>query len=152
MACPSFVLAPGINGSSMTQARCKIAGWATHQQKRKKWAQKEKDVDHGRPRKNEGRNHAEPQQAFDGPVCKRPSPGPQRVWAPQWFFFFSPILYLFQKPVVGCLRWLPGACYLVWLEAWIQKLMPGSCLKSLCFLPDQASVRRCVLVGVLKLI
>jgi hypothetical protein len=95
----------------MTQARCKIAGWATHQQKRKKWAQKEKDVDHGRPRKNEGRNHAEPQQAFDGPVCKRPSPGPQRVWAPQWFFFFFSYP-LFVSKTSGWLFTLAAWCLL----------------------------------------
>jgi hypothetical protein len=73
-----------------------------------KWEQKEMDVDPGRPPKKEGPNYAEP-QAFDGPVCTRPSPGPQHVWAPQWFFFFLSFIYCSKQNqwlLAGCL--VPG--------------------------------------------
>jgi len=69
-----------------------------HQQK-KKWEQKEMDVDPGRPPKKKG-PYAEP-QAFDGPVCTRPSLGLNTFGPPSGSFSSFP-LFIVPNKTSGC--------------------------------------------------
>jgi hypothetical protein len=80
------------------QARCKIAGWATPAKKK---MGTEGDGCWPRPAtKNEG-PYAEP-QAFDGPVCTRPSLGLNTFGPPSGSFSSFP-LFIVPNKTSGCL-------------------------------------------------